>query len=248
MDRGSGSKGDFPVLPAGSLPCVWMLAGVMTYRLCDRTYDCERCPLDAGMRGVRLAPELEAVEAPVAPLPWGLRDDRRYDPVGGWVEAVDGNRFRWGLDGLLARLFDRPTSVVLPAVSTDLEQGQVACWLEDDGELIPLPAPVSGRVLQTNPAVQRNPGLITALPYDDGWLVEMRGRGPLRDQPGLCGVTARRESAAGQMVRLQQAALRAVHDEAWVGPTAADGGQRITDLRRMLGTRRYHRLILSILR
>ncbi len=32
------------------LKCIWMLAGVLTYRLCDREYDCERCPLDAALR------------------------------------------------------------------------------------------------------------------------------------------------------------------------------------------------------
>ena len=33
-----------------------------------------------------------------------------------------------------------------------------------------------------------------------------------------------------------------------LGLTAADGGERITDLRRMLGSRRYHQLVLSVLR
>lgn len=32
------------------LKCIWMLAGVLTYRLCDRQYDCEHCPLDAALR------------------------------------------------------------------------------------------------------------------------------------------------------------------------------------------------------
>ena len=29
--------------------CVWMDAGVVNYKLCDRGYDCERCPLDQGL-------------------------------------------------------------------------------------------------------------------------------------------------------------------------------------------------------
>ncbi len=247
MERGSGSKDKFPVLPAGSLPCVWMLAGVLTYRLCDRSYACERCPLDAGLRCVEFLPELGVAEAPVLASPWGIRDDRRYHPAGGWVEAVDGNRFRWGIDGLLAHLLDRPTSVVLPAAATDLTQGQIACWLEDDGELIPLRAPVSGRVLRTNQAVQQRPGLVTTSPYDDGWLVEVRGTGSLATQAGLCEAATRRESAARQLAKLHQVTLRHLHDDARIGPTAADGGEQITDMRRLLGSRRYHRLVLSIL-
>ena len=29
--------------------CVWMDAGVVNYKLCDRAYDCERCPLDQAL-------------------------------------------------------------------------------------------------------------------------------------------------------------------------------------------------------
>jgi hypothetical protein len=30
--------------------CVWMLAGVVSYKLCDRHYDCESCLFDQAMR------------------------------------------------------------------------------------------------------------------------------------------------------------------------------------------------------
>jgi hypothetical protein len=38
------------LLPAGSLPCVWMAAGLLAYKLCDRGFDCESCPLDCALR------------------------------------------------------------------------------------------------------------------------------------------------------------------------------------------------------
>jgi glycine cleavage system H protein len=247
MERKPGPQGSFPVLPSCALPCVWMAAGLLTYRLCDRDYECDRCPLDAGIRGVELAPQASAAIAPAVPTAWGIRDDRRYHPAYGWVAASDEGLFRWGIDGLSARLFDRLSSVVLPAVGTELEKGQIACWVLDDGDLVPLRAPVSGRVIRTNQAVQRSPGLITSSPYDDGWLAEVRGSADLDAEPGLCVAAERRDSAAHQMAALRRATLRAMHGDPTVGPTAADGGERLTDMRRMLGTRRYHRLVLSIL-
>ena len=33
--------------------CVWMRAGVIRFWLCDRSFDCENCPLDAALRGSR---------------------------------------------------------------------------------------------------------------------------------------------------------------------------------------------------
>ena len=33
------------------LPCVWVSAGVLSYRPCDREYECEGCPLYLALRG-----------------------------------------------------------------------------------------------------------------------------------------------------------------------------------------------------
>ena len=41
--------------PAGALPCVWMSAGLVAYKLCDRGFECEGCPFDQAMRGARPA-------------------------------------------------------------------------------------------------------------------------------------------------------------------------------------------------
>lgn len=32
-------------------PCVWMSAGLVAYKLCDRGFECESCPFDQAMRG-----------------------------------------------------------------------------------------------------------------------------------------------------------------------------------------------------
>jgi glycine cleavage system H protein len=244
-------ENDFPVLPKSSMPCVWMQAGLLTYRICDWNYECERCPLDAAMRGVAFTPAVrEAAGAdPPAPTPRPeIPGDRRYHPACGWVAAAGEGRLRWGLDAVTAHLLDRITSVVLPASGTRLEQGRIASWLVDGGELVPLRAPVSGTVVHTNQAAQRDPALVTASPYEAGWLVELENDRRLEEVPGLCDAEARAESAARQMERLRDAARRRLQGVPGVGPTAADGGERITDLRRMLGARRYHRLVLSILR
>jgi glycine cleavage system H protein len=249
MEQKPGHEGEIPVLPESSLPCVWMIAGLLTYRLCDRRYECERCPLDAAIRGVELAsPPADAAKAAAIPPAWGIREGLRYHPAYGWVETVDEVRLRWGIDGLMARLYDRITSVVLPAPATELTQGQIACWLLDDGELVPLRSPVSGKVTRTNQAVQRDPGLVMTSPYQEGWLVELRATAAPAAQPGLCPAAERLESAARQMAKLNRAALSRMHGDPRVGPTAADGGERLTGIRRMLGTRRYHRLIQAVLR
>lgn len=34
------------------LPCVWMSAGLVAFKLCDREGECESCPFDQAMRGL----------------------------------------------------------------------------------------------------------------------------------------------------------------------------------------------------
>lgn len=31
--------------------CIWMDAGVLTFKLCDRDFDCAHCPLNAALKG-----------------------------------------------------------------------------------------------------------------------------------------------------------------------------------------------------
>lgn len=41
-----------PPLPAyGGMPCIWMSAGLVAYKLCDRGFECDGCPFDRAMRG-----------------------------------------------------------------------------------------------------------------------------------------------------------------------------------------------------
>jgi glycine cleavage system H lipoate-binding protein len=226
-----------------------MVAGLLSYRLCDRDFDCEHCPLDAAIHGVHSAPATEAGALPEGPpLDWGIRDGLAYHPVYGWVTEPEPGRLRWGVDGMTARLLDHTTEIIFPLAGADLEQGKVACWVMDDGDLVPLRAPVSGSIARSNPALAREPALVAHEPYDAGWLMEIDAPGGLAVQPGLCGGTERRLRAARQMRRLHRDAMSYLHLDPGVGPTAQDGGERLLDLRRMLGRERYHRLVYALLR
>lgn len=39
------------VPPPPVLPCVWMSAGLVAFKLCDREGECEGCPFDLAMHG-----------------------------------------------------------------------------------------------------------------------------------------------------------------------------------------------------
>jgi hypothetical protein len=45
------SRSPLGTVPAETKECIWMSAGVLSYRLCDRAFDCEHCLLDKALHG-----------------------------------------------------------------------------------------------------------------------------------------------------------------------------------------------------
>ena len=238
-------------VPTGNQECVWMRAGVLSYRLCDRNLDCEHCLLDAALLG--RAPGAVASWTPGDWGPSGYRlfpHDRRFSAGHTWVLPLDKASARFGVDALIAWLVSDVTEVKLPTVNTWLERGQAAVTLFAKGGKLTVPAPVSGQVRACNEIALGCPELVTAAPYEAGWLVDMALAPDQRhEQMGqlLCGQDMETLSR-GHLHHFHQRtdALTAARP-ARVGATMADGGQTLSDPRAILGSPRYLRLVQELL-
>ena len=229
--------------PPGVLPCVWMSAGLVAFKLCDREGECEGCPFDRAMRGLAPEPQPAIRTSEHLPAPWSFPDDRLYHPGHGWARAMGAGRLRLGVDALVARLWSEPSGVILPALGSRLDAGETACWLEDGPELLPIPSPAGGTVVARNAAVLAEPGLIALQPYEAGWLFEMDKDGAPAG-PALLAADPARAEADAALERFLAAAGRLLEGgRSAVGPTLADGGEPLTGLRAMLGPPRYAALV-----
>ncbi|OGS58522.1 MAG: hypothetical protein A3J79_10675 [Elusimicrobia bacterium RIFOXYB2_FULL_62_6] len=47
----------YPLIPEEERKCVWMATGFISYKLCDRSYQCETCPFDQAIRNEELGDE-----------------------------------------------------------------------------------------------------------------------------------------------------------------------------------------------
>jgi hypothetical protein len=74
-DRSEVGEGAAAGLP-GLLPCVWMSAGLVAFKLCDLAGECEGCPFDRAMRGLAPLP-------PPRPIRRRLPRGRRRHPARG---------------------------------------------------------------------------------------------------------------------------------------------------------------------
>jgi glycine cleavage system H lipoate-binding protein len=215
-----------------------MTAGLLAYRLCDRAYDCAGCPLDAALHGnagaatAELPPRGRALTFPA---------DRSYTAGHLWVQRRAGGA-RIGLDALAACLAGPPAAVRV--LADRVVAGDVMAALDLAQGRVPLTAPAPGTVA-LNPGVRLRPGLAGDDPYGEGWLLQLGGDSAL---PRLLDASAAERQAIHDARRFaRRAALHLLDGTADAGPTLADGGAPITDLRAVLGPRRCLELLRELI-
>ncbi len=155
-------------------------------------------------------------------LPGGLF----FHPGHTWVNLLFSGLVKVGVDDFLQRLIGHMDQVALPAVGTELKEGQPFVTIRQGGRTAVLPAPVDGVVCAVNEELVKAPGLLKRDPYTRGWLVALRPSNLSADLPHLeVGENALawlREELARlrDFLRVTLSQRR----DALVGATAADGG------------------------
>lgn len=247
MDPSGEDRAPGRLLPDEARPCVWMTAGIVAYKICDRDFDCEHCPLDAGLRGYERADApIKGASPDAVRREFDFPDDRLYHPAHTWSRPLDAGRVTCGADAFAAWLLAHASSIILPAPGATLRQGGVAFWLVEEHRLFPLVSPVTGSVCRRNPRVQETPTLLSGSPYDEGWLLEVDCPDWDEQRGRLLDARRQREAALRQASALNRHVAHALESPV-LGPTMADGGES-RHPRDVLGPQRFHRLVRHLLR
>ena len=229
-------------VPRTASTCVWMNAGVLTYKLCDRNFDCEHCPLDAALRGVSRPMGFP----PEAPGELGRRaatfpDDRLYSSGHTWLQPVAGNegRIRFGLDGFAASFLPRPRHIRRAVPPGPLDRGEELCEIEFDAGVLTLDMPVYAQVSRWNRALEDDPTALVTAPYDKGWIVELVLAAKDELENLFMAQAAQKQARLdGRRFRRRLALHLLVNDDE-PGPALPEDGRLLTDLRQILGEPRF---------
>ena len=104
-----------------------------------------------------------------------LDPDRRYDPDSNiWVAELGCGLVQVGYDPLGAETAGDIVAISFAAEGSWLQRGEPLAIVEAAKFVGPLPAPVSGVVVATNPDVTADPSAINRDPLG-AWLVELDG-------------------------------------------------------------------------
>jgi glycine cleavage system H protein len=109
------------------------------------------------------------LEITVDKFTFRVATDRLYSSEGLWV-MVEGNRIRIGLSDFLQQRSGDVAFAEIKPVGTALVPGEEVALIETIKVNISLSSPLSGRVVEVNPALVRSPEVINQDPYGAGWL------------------------------------------------------------------------------
>lgn len=228
--------------PARTTPrCVWMDAGLVRYRLCDRDFDCEHCLLNVALCGEPDSAGRAADHAPVAEC---LPDDRIYCPGHTWLQAGpdDPTVWRFGLDPFGAATLGRNPRFRWAQPGSLLSTGKPACTIRFAGGSVTLHVPVPCQLARANDALRDHPEYLRTDPCGLGWIAELRitdfGR-----LPDFLSPTAASDGIRADIARFRHAIAFELLSRVGASIAPLRAGRTLSDLPRLVGARRYRRLL-----
>lgn len=165
------------LIPPTEKQCVWMSAGILSYQLCDRMFDCDCCPLDQAMRRRFSPPDTDLEDEAgftADTIEQGiLQEGCQYSRNHWWARRAGPRLIRLGIEFGLARALRGIRGIVFPALHQQMHRGKNCVWLVIEGGTLPLESPLDGVVRTVNNDLLSNPRLFGLQPRDDGWLLEL---------------------------------------------------------------------------
>ncbi|WP_182612402.1 MULTISPECIES: glycine cleavage system protein GcvH [unclassified Dietzia] len=100
-----------------------------------------------------------------------IPDQLRYTDEHEWVERVSDTRVRIGITEYAQSKLGDIVFVQLPDVGGETESGEPFGEVESPKSVSDLYAPLSGKVVEVNTALETSPELVNSDPYGEGWIV-----------------------------------------------------------------------------
>jgi glycine cleavage system H protein len=247
----SNPTNKYPLVPPSEQKCVWMTAGILSYQLCDRKFDCDHCPLDSALRTFPL--RASATESPsratqsTSAQRKNLLPGFLYSRKHCWVKPGDGTDVRIGLEPLLASLLQGSKTVVLPSVGDQLQADKACAWIVLEGGTLPILSPMDGEVTRTNALLVDQPHDIRDDPFGHGWLFDVSTGADIFNLSFLYRMGEADRYYAEDEKRFQVLVSGEEKRHRYTtGATLADGGQPVQDVASMLGPEKFFSIMMKV--
>lgn len=236
--------------------CIWMTAGVISFKLCPLNFDCERCDFDRVMRAQAKPTGLKArvkkhasfdrpsTETTAIPdeseetfftYSVGEMDEHVYvHPTHLWAKREYGHTWKIGVDNLMAYILPPLVKVEMYPPEHQIIQEEVFGRISTEAGTVFITSPLSGQIVKINPRLSREPELLQTDPWGEGWLAMIEwvqdGSELEKLYAGTQTVRFLKEEAQNLKLLLKFRGIPANP----IGPTLPDGGSKINFLHQIL--------------
>lgn len=238
--------------------CIWMDAGLISFRLCDRNLQCDQCPLDRALRQPASPSQTGSVTGRNEMMGEAtdlLRDLRQlsFDPNAWYGRSfwyltnAPSSTVELGLYEIAIKLLPEILEVMIPCCRSKLQRHQpVFCFTTAQG-MLTLKSPLSGLITDVNDHLLQDlrehkkglagPVKLLTIQLDAEEAIE---RTWLRGKPAIEFLNRRHEavlSRFAEFLNLHRAEL---------GQTSNDGGVPIDQLETAVGPKRYFKILQEL--
>jgi len=275
ITSGRNEKSVNRMIPEGTSNCIWVDAGLISYKLCDREFECEDCQFDQVMRqesrrGSRTPPGPKSLsgggESPDASSTYRetlatmvrgflsnsisstLRSDRLYTKNHLWIMKTGDDNYRIGLDNYVVSLFPDVWTIILPQTGTLSRRRAPLAWvILEDGTVV-VRSPLEGKVSRSNFQLRESPTLLNSDPYESGWICEVSAIERKAVDSFFFDEPKAKAFFDNQFLDLEKTlASDLEHNSDHVGVTMMDGGTKQKSLNDILGSKKYVAMLKKLL-
>lgn len=226
--------------------CVWMTAGVISFKLCPFDYDCDHCDFDKIMRHQFQKRSLPQIKSDADKQSFlnsnsfftfsvgDIQEDFYFHLAHLWARPRKNRLWEIGIDKLLSYILPPPVGIELYNGKRDFIQDEVFVKIFTISGTIFLTTPLSGTLIFENQNLASQPSLLQKDPLGKGWLAQIKW---LEDSSEL------KEFYTGSDAKkfLQEEACHLKHvlkykgiEAGEIGKTLQDGGNHVKYLHQIL--------------
>lgn len=96
----------------------------------------------------------------------------KYTETHEWIK-IEGNKGTVGITQFAQNELKEVVSIQLPVVGSRLELGEDAAILESTKAAVDIYSPVSGKIIEINEKVKKDPQILNQSPESGGWLFKI---------------------------------------------------------------------------
>jgi glycine cleavage system H protein len=110
------------------------------------------------------------LSANILRIPLGLFYSKNHT----WTHLEKSGNAKVGLDDLLLHLTGEVKFRTLRKPGNFINKGELLADIDQNGKLLQIYSPISGRIISTNTKLYDNPGVLNSDPYGEGWIYKIK--------------------------------------------------------------------------